>query len=1413
MTPKSTETSPVPNISLPTTRRPKRQANKRRSKPAAKKLYAIRGILQEERRAGKLFYQIDWEDDPETGESYDPTWEPSENANPEAVADWTSRRTAPPPPSAPVSSRADSEDLPLQLNKHRKRPRSSTASSAGSQKGSKRRRDDVEVDSAVAHSGASLPAAAAPRPGGQLVVELSPHSSLDPSAYVVIDPLQSQSQPQSQSLSQEPPRGSQSLPAGSQGGQRKDIYSLSTIPDSQEFSQLSLSQWSSAESGLIAQPDSRPNWLSQAASQIRTAFTDASGTPTDAHSLASTTSEVSQRRSESALDIPSRQPDHPRDSFQTVSASIQNASATSDKSIAFVQPLPFPSNSASSTASPCHGPIPLGLTRLVNPISRIPESSQIEQENTRENNSRESSPVYSICTSSGPDTPRDVSALTSASPPPSAQIFPPLGSNQGVIFTESEESSSSNLSEGDSLSKSGALTPGAAQRSDKSQSDSQASRLGLPPSEPDENTRHRIIATRTGVSRQCSPQPSSNTTLRFGRVALAFASASGSCEGENPSLGGVDNCFVTRSTESRLYEQQLEPIGPTFPRIQTNMATSPNQEPSLPSVVFPDASLNPMPDSITPEVNTSQALSLEQALISPSTMLPLGDSEPLASGETLSGQPDITGLLMDPALDPSLGLEPSSIIQLSAVDQLKQVLSLSPEIPPSLEMDGEDATVAPADLSTALGIGIDMPLLDVNLGSGQVVPEGLTNTVLPGIEIDSPASVEEDEDAQLHFSLEAYTRPLAPENEFWVTLPLATSTRHFYLDTILRHKETMTSFGEIFQGERDRMPDESLVAKIDKLFDELYDLCDLPAYAGSLPDMADHEMKKHATGTNSKYSFVFEFLDQIRDTNAHVLIISRPGRAFIYLDAILASGFDYDHLGAGPVPTSQPEGLFVTLASSDQEIPDYPVLDVVINFDHTARDIRFPNALCVLYLVAACTIEHIDLKLTRDMDPMERRNAMNYATVVARKFLDDNDGDKPRPHEAAQLFADYINNPSASSIEWEPEELPDLVFDFWLNSQASADRSQQQQGSFQITEESAWSGGRKRELDADVEEVARKRAKRTQGGLPKPPPQLSDLLRSTLQSCANILPDSNLEVEVNVAQLESMAAKIFELEERVKSKSSLLVTLENLCKSQEMLVKSHERTTRKIAAKYYEALSERGVFEKEHNEAVEQAQQAKKRAEESKAQIATLKAKIPVLEGKLVEANATLSNSSNPEIARFGELAKELDEARAKVQSLEKRVASVQNEAEYSRQAYQDASNRHSELSSENAALAKQVAELEKLASDNLVKIHQIQAENERLEDQRMMEELRAIAADRERELERVREELRVLRNGRRETRQASVPRSPRMGVLSPRNGRATGGGSRGTSPTLEGNAAAGTGMSFLSPGQSNGRWDHLHNY
>ncbi|KAK5747144.1 hypothetical protein LTR17_000277 [Elasticomyces elasticus] len=62
------------------------------------KLYIIRNIIDE--RRGE--YRIDWEDDPKTGERFEPTWEPKGNVTEDAVKEWNEQKARRPRQSISV---------------------------------------------------------------------------------------------------------------------------------------------------------------------------------------------------------------------------------------------------------------------------------------------------------------------------------------------------------------------------------------------------------------------------------------------------------------------------------------------------------------------------------------------------------------------------------------------------------------------------------------------------------------------------------------------------------------------------------------------------------------------------------------------------------------------------------------------------------------------------------------------------------------------------------------------------------------------------------------------------------------------------------------------------------------------------------------------------------------------------------------------------------------------------------------------------------------------------------------------------------------------------------------------------------------------------------------------------------------
>ncbi|EGO54322.1 hypothetical protein NEUTE1DRAFT_140637 [Neurospora tetrasperma FGSC 2508] len=82
-------------------------------------LWEVRDIIAEQVDSdGQLQYLVDWEDNPETGEKYDPTWEPAENVvdtSAQILAEWEERRARRASTEEEVSAEAvDPDDIEME---------------------------------------------------------------------------------------------------------------------------------------------------------------------------------------------------------------------------------------------------------------------------------------------------------------------------------------------------------------------------------------------------------------------------------------------------------------------------------------------------------------------------------------------------------------------------------------------------------------------------------------------------------------------------------------------------------------------------------------------------------------------------------------------------------------------------------------------------------------------------------------------------------------------------------------------------------------------------------------------------------------------------------------------------------------------------------------------------------------------------------------------------------------------------------------------------------------------------------------------------------------------------------------------------------------------------------------------------
>ncbi|MCJ1398950.1 hypothetical protein MMC11_002151 [Xylographa trunciseda] len=162
------------------------------------RLYKVRDIINE--KGAK--YLIDWEDDPETGEKYQPTWEPKRYANAEAISAWKQkqrgRRQSKSNQSTPSTrSRATTVDTqtatesPPRATRSRRRLIVDLSSSPVGDSQNHQELATQEVSSIVDSQLSPPSGPSRAQPG--LAIEISPHSSLRSSQFIYY-PIASSSQ-------------------------------------------------------------------------------------------------------------------------------------------------------------------------------------------------------------------------------------------------------------------------------------------------------------------------------------------------------------------------------------------------------------------------------------------------------------------------------------------------------------------------------------------------------------------------------------------------------------------------------------------------------------------------------------------------------------------------------------------------------------------------------------------------------------------------------------------------------------------------------------------------------------------------------------------------------------------------------------------------------------------------------------------------------------------------------------------------------------------------------------------------------------------------------------------------------------------------------------------------------------------
>lgn len=394
----------------------------------------------------------------------------------------------------------------------------------------------------------------------------------------------------------------------------------------------------------------------------------------------------------------------------------------------------------------------------------------------------------------------------------------------------------------------------------------------------------------------------------------------------------------------------------------------------------------------------------------------------------------------------------TQIPQSSAVDSMKDIVNkilAIPDLPASGTMmpdaspahNPEMSTVSLADISKQPDFsGHALPLMPSLLPH-----DGLSSAAVPSsrvsVSMGQPHQDQESNDG----SSDGSEEPI--QLKHIITLPFQASLRQVYDDTLLESKRDVTQFGAIFNSEVYAEPDEGLVQKIDRVFSRLHNICDYPpdAVGSVLEDLPSDQLIKYCCDSNPKFNFIYELLQGLTK-ETRVLIVARSTdllRLLYRLAEALQVECACEDIG-------KPKSHFTeSLARATLILPGRNVeeddFDVVIGYDHSfgesvigkklEPEIPEAKSPMVFILVTTHSIEHIDLYISDDLTPVERKNALMSGIVRSRQLVSDPDRGYPEPHELASLFLNYLNG-QVEGIIWEPIPVPEEVMDIYIGSQS-----------------------------------------------------------------------------------------------------------------------------------------------------------------------------------------------------------------------------------------------------------------------------------------------------------------------------------------------------------------------------------------
>ncbi|KAK4964247.1 hypothetical protein LTR66_012394 [Elasticomyces elasticus] len=554
---------------------------------------------------------------------------------------------------------------------------------------------------------------------------------------------------------------------------------------------------------------------------------------------------------------------------------------------------------------------------------------------------------------------------------------------------------------------------------------------------------------------------------------------------------------------------------------------------------------------------------------------------------------------------------------------------------------------------------------------------------------------------------------------------------------------------------------------------------------------------------SAKFRFLRCLFERIRDDRLHVIILSQPGRILDILETFLQGisvSYSRPDVHRESDPGSVQSNLQVTVLPTTRK-DARPILSsagLIIDLDNTAdADSTYLSSLRadptkagriapLLSVIVANSVEHIERNLPLSMSGNEKLRTTVSCVAELRRDVGNLDDCSVTAEIAASTLATYLTTADGLP-DWPlPEADPAVILEV-VGLLESTQTSSSQDGSAHSPRTSVvGNGSLKRPLDLETT---------TETVSPKKP----RLLSRSVSSDARIPPTVNLydhnitHISDSIAQTSQLPATIpvenfhHDIASLSVGHTSKEAELDNLLRTTEARLAEHVAAIEDLQLRYEEQRKSVLQISNERNEAEAASAIATRRLETQSALLVTLRGEYDTLRMQNQNLAKELLNHEIPERRELEELRANAAQALSEKDRLEIKVKGMASDLEYVRAQYQDASNRAMDFAAQSSGLEEQVKVLSQKASDKARELHALNLDKQSKLIADENKKLKAMLNERDQLLKKKEDEIKLLKEsrGRMNTRGNSAASTPMLS--SPMKTTNVSGGSRQGSPMKAG--------------------------